>query len=114
VAAAHGFNAVVSALLAAGADISVSSRNGSSPLHAAAAGGHAKCIALLAREKSLLDRPNHHKDTALILAAKSRCSECVRILLDAGADARLRNADALTAADVARLGGDGALVELID
>jgi hypothetical protein len=38
----------------------------------------------------------------------------VRTLLAAGASARLRNSDSLTAADVARLSGDDALAALLD
>ncbi len=112
--AARGDEAVLRALLAAGADPTVASGNGNTALHVAAAAGHASSVALLAGRVPTLDAVNRHRDTALILAARSRCGECARTLLAAGASPRLRNSDSLSAADVARLSGNDALAGLLD
>jgi ankyrin repeat protein len=113
-AAARGDEAVLEALLAAGADPTLASHNGNTALHVAAASAHAGSVALLAGRVPSLDAVNRHRDTALILAARSRCAECVRTLLAAGASPRLRNSDSLTAADVARLSGNETLAGLLD
>jgi len=113
-AAARGADAIVSVLLSAGADPGIASKSGNIPLHFASAAGHAQTVSLLASGTGNIDAVNRHRDTALILAVKSRCPECVRTLLAAGASARLRNSDSLTAADVARLTGDAALAALLD
>jgi len=114
VAAARGHETVVAALLGAGTDTRIASGSGNLPLHLAAAAGHAGIVNLLARKSGDLDAVNHHQDTALILAVKARCADCVSTLLGAGASGRLRNSDGLNAADVARLTGNPALVQLLD
>jgi ankyrin repeat protein len=113
-AAAGGFDAVLAALLAAGADARVASLAGNTSLHVAAAAGQAGAVALLAGKVGDVNAVNRHQDTPLILAVKARCADCARILLAAGASARVRNADALTAAEIARLSGDATLTALFD
>jgi ankyrin repeat protein len=113
-AAASGFDDVVTALLAAGADARVTSVTGNTSLHVAAAAGQARVVALLTGKAGGIDAFNGHQNTALTLAVKARCTQCVQTLLAAGASKRLRNADSLTAADVARLTGDPELVKLFN
>jgi ankyrin repeat protein len=113
-AAARGHDAVIRALLGAGADAGITSRSGNTPLHVAAAAGHGSSIKLLAGSSGDVDTVNRHQETALILAVRARCIDCARTLLTAGASARLRNSDGLTAADVAGLSGDPALIKLFN
>jgi ankyrin repeat protein len=49
-----------------------------------------------------------------MLGIKSRCLACARNLLSAGASTRVRNADGLTALDIARLTTDASLISLLD
>jgi len=113
-ASSRGLDNVVTALLATGADARIASLAGNTSLHVAAAAGQASVVALLKDKAGDVNAVNLHQDTALILAVKARCAVCVRTLLAAGASTRLRNADSLTAAEVARLSGDPELVKLLN
>jgi ankyrin repeat protein len=113
-AAARGLEGVIKVLLNAGADARVASLSGNTALHVAAAAGHASAVRLLVGKAGDINAVNSHQDTALILAVKARCIECAKMLLAAGASTRLRNADSLTAAEVARLTGDSGLSSLFE
>lgn len=82
--------------------------------HVAAASGEAALIPILIAAHAPIDEVNAHGDTALMLGIKSRCLPCVKSLLSAGASTRLRNADGLTALDIARLTTDTSLIMLFD
>ena len=114
VAVSRGHRAVVEALLKAGADTRITTRNGNGVLHVAAASGEAALIPLLIAARAPVDGANAHGDTALMLGIKSRCLACARNLISASASTRVRNADGLTALDIARLTTDASLISLLD
>ncbi len=65
---------------------------GRTPLHMAAANGHAHVIAtLLTMFNPLRNRQNHEGNTALHYAALDNHVECARLLLDAGWKVSVRN-----------------------
>lgn len=114
IASSKGFLETVNALLAAGADARKVSANRTSALHAASAGGRAALIPRLLSAKVPIDGQNAHGDTPLHLAVRSRCLDCARALIASGASRNIRNADGLSARDVARLSRDKALAQLFD
>lgn len=61
-----------------------------------------------------LDAANTHGDTALHLAVRARCRQCAGKLIAAKASISVRNADGLSAPDVARLTSDKALASLFN
>jgi hypothetical protein len=109
-----GHRKVVEALLTAGADARITTRNGYSVLHVAAASREAALIPLLIAARAPVDGVNSRGDTALMLGVKSGCLACVRNLISASASTRVRNADGLSALDIARLSTDEPLVKLLD
>jgi ankyrin repeat protein len=104
-AASGGHVAVVEALLAAGAAVAHRGRHGDTPLHAAAGSGRAEVMRVLLRQKPAVDVANEFGDTPLILASRLGSPELCDLLLAAGANARLRNRDRLSASEAAEARG---------
>lgn len=112
----------VSLLLQAGANPALSNNDmgeESTPLHAAAAAGQAGIL------QALLDAwPAQHLSAAvnqagdngwtpLMLAARKGSANCVRLLLERGADAASKNVQGRTAADIAAVNRREAVVALL-
>jgi uncharacterized protein len=119
-AAFFGHPATVEALLGAGADVRAVSRNGEGnlPINAAAAGPRAErrptIVWLLIAGGSPVDgrgSPSGH--TPLHEAAFNGDAALVRLLLENGADRRLRTGDGQTALEIANLKGRDEVARLL-
>jgi ankyrin repeat protein len=99
-------------LLDAGAEIDVVSRNDFSvyPIHSAAAGRVPVALLLVERGADVNVRQRHGW-TPLHTAAHNGSGELVDALLAAGADPGAANDDGVTAVDLAREAGHGAIAE---
>lgn len=107
-AALHGELPVVKALIARGAEVN---KTGWTPLHWAAANGHAEIVRHLLEHHAYIDAESPNLTTPLMMAARQMHPTTVRLLIDEGADPTPRNQAGLTAADYARLAGDPRLAE---
>jgi ankyrin repeat protein len=101
IASARGHASVTDALLAAAADPDAPTQSDTTPLMLAAGAGHAPVVAKLLAAGARVDSQNRYGDTALIVAVRAGQVETVRQLLAAGASDKLRNADRVSALDVA-------------
>jgi ankyrin repeat protein len=100
-AAYKGNMPAVQALLAKGTRVD---RAGWSPLHYAAAGGADDIARLLLEKRAPIDAESPRASgqyTPLMMAAREGHESTVRLLLDAGADARRKDSEGLTAAQIA-------------
>jgi ankyrin repeat protein len=91
----------VRALLAKGARVN---QTGWTALHYVAAGGADDIARLLLEKRATIDAespPASGKYTPLMMAAREGKESTVRLLLEAGADARRKNSEGLTAAQIA-------------
>jgi ankyrin repeat protein len=88
----------VQALLAKGAIVN---RPGWTALHFAAASGDDEITGILLDRSAYIDAEAPAKFTPLMIAAREGHESTVRLLLEAGADARLKNSESLTAAQIA-------------
>ncbi|MBC8012122.1 MAG: ankyrin repeat domain-containing protein [Burkholderiales bacterium] len=88
-------NAMIELLLNAGADVNDVSGGGSWPLHDACEQGHAITVAYLLQRGAKPDLTSTGK-TALFAAVSSDSLECVRQLLNAGADVNATDCDQWT------------------
>lgn len=113
IASGRGHAAVAEALLKAGADPNAASQNSSTPLMLAAAAGHTAIVARLLAAGAGIDKQNRYGDTALIVAARSGQVDSVRQLVAAGASGNLRNADRVSAVDVANALALPAIAQLL-
>jgi uncharacterized protein len=115
-AAFFGGGDAARALLAAGADPNVRSRNDFAvmPIHSAVAGGHGDVVAALLDAGADPNIRQRHGWTPLQGAAQHGDTESVERLLAAGADPSATNDDGRSAADLARAGGHAALAERLD
>lgn len=101
-AAIKGHLPVVRRLLAMGADVNLP---GWTPLHYAASAAlddSTEIAALLIEHHAYIDAESPNKSTPLMLAAQYGSEATVDLLLNAGADAQLKNQQGLTAVDFAR------------
>ena len=97
-AALRGDLALARALIARDADVN---KTGWAPLHYAASRGQIPMIDLLLEHHAYIDAESPNRTTPLMMAAGYGSVQSTRILLRAGADATLKNAEGLTALDFA-------------
>ena len=71
------------------------------PLHYACAKGHLEVAEFLVANGSLVDSTSLNGTTPLMMAVQSGNEELIKLLLDKGADLRLRNSNGLSAIDIA-------------
>jgi ankyrin repeat protein len=107
---------IARALLAANADATQADRYGTSPLMEAARAGATAIVTLLADKHPDVNACDQHGRTALMLACQSPRAnvECVRALLEAGADAVRKGSDGRSAIDQASTAGRWDLVAIMD
>jgi hypothetical protein len=101
IAAFKGQTEIVRKLIARDADVN---KTGWTPLHYAATGGHLDVMQILLDENAYIDAESPNKSTPLMMAAKYATPAAVKLLLEAGADPRLRNELGLNAIDFAQQG----------
>lgn len=110
IAALKGDTDLARKLIARGADVN---KTGWAPLHYAATGGHVDIIQMLLDESAYIDAESPNKTTPLMMAAYYGTPQAVKLLLDSGADATLRNQQGLSAFDFAERGNRKEAAELI-
>lgn len=108
--ALHGELPVVQALVARGAEVN---KTGWTPLHWAAANGHAEVVRFLLEKHAYIDAESPNGTTPLMMAARQLHPTTARLLIDEGADPTPRNQAGLTAAEYARLAGDPKLADFL-
>lgn len=91
----------VKTLLEKGAKVN---QSGWTALHYAASVGNEEIVKMLLAKKAIVDSPAPNKTTPLMMAARSGHTDTVKLLLDHGADVRLRNEWDMSAVDFARDG----------
>lgn len=96
VTAWHGNQALVGFLLGKGAQIN---RQGWTALHYAAGAGHKDLVKYLLEKSAYIDAHSPNQTTPLMMAARERRTEIVRLLLEEGADPSQVNQAGLSAAD---------------
>ncbi len=107
---------IARALLDAGADAALADGHGTTPLMEAARAGATGVVTLLSERRADVRATDQHGRTALMLACQSPRStaECVRLLIDAGADPAHAGSDGRSAVDHASAAGRWDLVALMD
>ncbi len=107
---------IASALLDANADVALADRHGTTPLMEAARAGATGIVNLLAEKHPDVHAADQHGRTALMLACQSPRSnvECVRALLELGAEPARKGSDGRSAIDQASAAGRWDLVALMD
>ena len=98
----------VEALLAKGATMN---QDGWTALHYAATIGDNDIVKMLLAKSAALDAPSPNKTTPMMMAARGGHIYTVKALLDAGADASLKNDVGMSAIDFAQQGGYKDIVE---
>jgi ankyrin repeat protein len=98
-------------LLEQGAQVN---RDGWSPLHYAASGPQPKVVSLLLERGAQINALSPNGSTPLMMAARYGAQDSAELLVAHGADARLRNAKGLNAADFARAAGREALAARLE
>ena len=98
-------------LIARGAKVN---KDGWTPLHYAATGGHLDIMRLLLEEHAFIDAQSPNGTTPLMMAASYGTPEAVKLLIEAGADIHMRNQKGLSALDFARRAERRDSVELME
>jgi hypothetical protein len=98
-ASIKGHVELVHQLIAKDADVN---KTGWTPLHYAASGAKPQIIRILLEHSAYIDAESPNGSTPLMMAAMYGNAECVKILLDAGADPTLKNQLGLSASEFAR------------
>ncbi len=112
-AAYKGHEAVVRALLKAGAEVEVTNSFGSTPLHIAAQNGHLDVISLLLEKKAKVDVKNKFGWSPIHLAAQNGEASVVESLVQVGADVNSAGKYGLTPLDMAAENGEVKVVEFL-
>lgn len=99
IAAYKGNKPAVEALLAKGVEVN---RPGWTALHYAATAGNNEIVQLLLDKSAYIDAESPNKTTPIMMAARGGHIFTVKLLLDEGADATLKNNIGMTAIDFAR------------
>lgn len=113
IAALKGHLGLAKALIKRGAEVN---KPGWAPLHYAAARPEpdsVDMVRLLLEEHAYIDAESPNKTTPLMMAAMYGHADVLRLLLEEGADASLRNEQGLTAVDFARRAERQDLADLI-
>lgn len=108
IACYKGNKPAVEALLRKGAEVN---RPGWTALHYAAAIGNNEIVQLLLDKSAYIDAESPNKTTPIMMAAREGHIYTVKLLLDEGADAALKNELGMTAIDFARNHGYQDIVE---
>ncbi len=98
-ASLQGLTELAQKLVAKGADVN---KPGWTPLHYAATKGHIAIISLLLDNHAYIDAESPNGTTPLMMAAHYGTASAVKLLLEAGADPMLKNAQGLSAIDFAQ------------
>jgi len=88
-------------------------KTGWTPLHYAASGGHARLISLLLENNAYIDAESPNGSTPLMMAAMYGSEGSVKLLLQEGADTKIKNQQNLSALDFAQRGKRPDAVEAI-
>lgn len=99
------------ALITKGVEIN---RPGWTALHYAAASGSLPIIQRLLDESAFIDAESPNKTTPLMMAARGGHAAVIKLLLEEGADPKLKNEADMTAADFARAQGFKELARFLD
>ncbi|KAK2773614.1 heat shock protein sti1 (tetratricopeptide), partial [Colletotrichum kahawae] len=114
-ASRNGHLEVVSALLAAGADVRAEESFDATPLPGAARNGPAEIARVLIAAGAVVDAPNRDCGTALHVGARRGMEGVVGVLLGAGANPATRDAGGDTPLhDAARGGHEGVVMRLLE
>lgn len=110
-AAQAGHMAVVDALIARGVNLKFTSKEGITPLAAAAQSGHTGIVGTLLDQKT--GSSEYSRGMALLVAAQNDCVDVVVELLDRGVDVNFANKEGVTALQIAETSGFADLASML-